>query len=83
MGLLSFVVFGLIVGLVANAIDPRPAEGGALGAMVLGVLGAIVGGFLAGTLLGIGVTGFNLTSFIVALCGAGLLLMIGRAIRRA
>ncbi len=83
MNLLLWAVFGLIVGLVANAIDPRPSQGGLLGAMVLGILGAVVGGLLSSTLFGVGITGFDLTSFVVALLGAGVLLMIGRAFRRA
>lgn len=83
MNFILWIIFGLIVGVVANAIDPRPSEGGLLGAIVLGVLGAVVGGFLSNLIFGAGVTGFNLSSFVVALLGAVLLLGIGRAMRRA
>lgn len=83
MSFILWIIFGLVVGIVANAIDPRPAEGGMLGAVVLGILGAVVGGFLSNLIFGVGVTGFNLSSFVVAILGAVLLLGIGRAMRRA
>jgi uncharacterized membrane protein YeaQ/YmgE (transglycosylase-associated protein family) len=81
MNVISWIVFGAIVGVLANLLDPRPAVGGAIGAVVLGVLGAVVGGFLANVLLGISVTGFNFSSFIIAVLGSLLLLLIGRSFR--
>jgi uncharacterized membrane protein YeaQ/YmgE (transglycosylase-associated protein family) len=78
MNIVAWLVFGLIAGVVANAIDPRPASGGIVGAIVLGILGAFVGGFLGNLLLGVGVTGFNLSSFLVAIAGSLILLWIGR-----
>lgn len=83
MSVIGWIIFGLIAGAVANAIDPHPSSGGIVGAMVLGVVGAMVGGFLANLLLGIDVTGFNLTSFVVAIAGSLLLLFVGRALRKA
>lgn len=83
MSIFGWIVFGLITGIIANAIDPRPGQGGMPGAVVLGVLGAVSGGFFANLLLGVGVTGFNLSSFVVAILGALLLLFIGRAISEA
>jgi uncharacterized membrane protein YeaQ/YmgE (transglycosylase-associated protein family) len=83
MSLLAWIVFGIVVGVIANAIDPEPTRGGIVGALVLGVLGALVGGFLASALIGIGVSGFNLTSLVVAIGGSLLLLFIGRALSRA
>lgn len=83
MNILAWIIFGLIVGVIANIIDPRPARGGLLGAIILGIVGALVGGFLANLVLGIGVTGFNLTSFIVAIAGSLIVLYIGRAYTRS
>jgi uncharacterized membrane protein YeaQ/YmgE (transglycosylase-associated protein family) len=83
MNVLSWILFGLIVGIVANAIDPSPNRGGILGSILLGIVGAIVGGFLSNLVFGINVTGFNLTSFLVAIAGSLILLLIGRAVRRA
>lgn len=82
MGILAWAVFGLITGVIANAIDPRPAQGGIISAILLGVVGAVVGGFLGSTLFGIGVSGFNVASFIVSIGGALLLLFVGRSIGR-
>lgn len=83
MNIIAWIVFGLIVGIVANAIDPQPARGGMLGAIFLGIVGALIGGFLSDLIFGVGVTGFNLTSFLIAVAGSLILLFIGRAIRRA
>lgn len=82
MDLVTWILFGLIVGVVANLIDPRPSAGGWLGAIVLGILGAVVGGFLGNLLFGVGVSGFNISSFLVAVAGALVLMYSGRALRR-
>lgn len=82
MNILLWILFGLVVGWIANVIDPRPAQGGLLGAIVLGVVGALVGGFLGSLLFGVGVTGFDLPSLIVAVLGALLVLYVGRAFLR-
>lgn len=81
MNLLTWLTFGLFVGILANAIDPRPSQGGIVGAIVLGILGATIGGMLANIIFGIGITGFNFTSFAVAVLGSLFLLMLGRALR--
>lgn len=83
MNIFSWFIFGTIVGIVANAVDPAPNKGGILGSILLGVVGALVGGFIANLLLGINVTGFNVTSFLVAIAGSLLLLFVGKAMRRA
>jgi len=82
MDLITWVVFGLIVGVVANMLDPKPAYGGILGSIVLGVLGAVVGGFLGNFFIGVGVSGFNLPSFALAILGALLLLFLGRMLSK-
>lgn len=82
MSVISWIIFGLIAGTIANVIDPRPSSGGIVGAILLGIIGALVGGYLANVLLGVDVTGFNLTSFIVAIAGSLLLLFVGRALRQ-
>lgn len=83
MNILSWLIFGTIVGIVANAIDPTPNRGGVLGSVLLGIVGAMVGGFLANLVFGINITGFNVTSFLVAIGGSLLLLFVGKALRRA
>ncbi len=83
MGILGWVAFGLIVGTIANIIDRRPSKGGLLGSIVLGVVGALVGGFLGSMLLGRGITGFDMPSILVAIGGALVLLFVGRTLSRA
>lgn len=83
MNLFAWILFGLITGVIANLIDPRPSSGGLLAAIVLGIVGALVGGFLASVLFGVGITGFNLESFAIAVGGALLLLVGERALRRS
>ncbi len=80
MGILLEIILGLIAGWIASAVTRSP--NGLWMDMILGVLGAIVGGFVM-TLFGQpGVTGFNLYSLIVAVVGAVLLIWIGRLVSR-
>ena len=83
MSFLLWIVFGLIVGSIANFIDPRQSQGGLLGSIILGIVGSVVGGYLGGLLLGTPVTGFNFSSLIVAIVGSLLVLYIGRMFNRA
>ena len=83
MNILAWILFGLIVGWIANVIDPTPARGGLLGTILLGILGALLGGFLGNLIFGVGVNGFDLSSFIVAVIGSLILLSVGRSFRRA
>jgi uncharacterized membrane protein YeaQ/YmgE (transglycosylase-associated protein family) len=76
MGILSWIVFGLIAGLIARWIMPGRDPQGCIITIVLGIVGAFVGGFI-GTRLGFGtVTGFNLNSFLIAVGGSVLVLVI-------
>lgn len=81
MNILAWIIFGLVVGVIANMLDPRPAQGGMIGAVVLGILGALLGGFLGNIIFGVGFTDFNLSSFIVAVVGSLVLLFVGRMFR--
>lgn len=82
MSILIWIVFGLIVGLIANLIDPKPAKGGILSAVALGIAGALLGGFLSSIILGIGITGFDINSLVIATLGALLVMFIGRNLSR-
>jgi uncharacterized membrane protein YeaQ/YmgE (transglycosylase-associated protein family) len=79
MTIIYWIIFGLVAGSIANFIAPS-SKGGIIGSIVLGIIGAIVGGYLGQRFLGVGVTGFNLMSFVVAVGGAILVLFIGRLI---
>jgi uncharacterized membrane protein YeaQ/YmgE (transglycosylase-associated protein family) len=81
MGILTWIVLGLIVGLLAKWIMPGPDSGGIIMTCVLGVAGALVGGFIASA-VGLGtVTGFNIGSLLIATAGALLLLFLNRRLR--
>ena len=83
MNIISWILFGLLVGIVANAIDPQKHRGGLLGSILLGVGGALVGGLIANLFFGMNTATFTLSSFLVAVGGALFLLLAGRAMRRA
>jgi uncharacterized membrane protein YeaQ/YmgE (transglycosylase-associated protein family) len=70
MGLLSWIVFGAIAGWVASILLGRERRMGCLANVIVGVLGAVLGGVLMNLLGSYGVTGFNLRSFGVAVVGA-------------
>jgi uncharacterized membrane protein YeaQ/YmgE (transglycosylase-associated protein family) len=81
MGILSWIIIGLIAGWLAGVIM-RGSGYGILGDIVLGIIGALIGGFLAGAVFGIAspVSGFNLGTLIVALLGAIFVVAIVRAL---
>jgi uncharacterized membrane protein YeaQ/YmgE (transglycosylase-associated protein family) len=81
VGVLSWIVFGLIAGAIAKFIMPGKDPGGCIGTVIIGILGAVIGGFVGTELLGTGtVTGFNLRSFGIAILGAILLLTLYRLV---
>jgi uncharacterized membrane protein YeaQ/YmgE (transglycosylase-associated protein family) len=81
MGFFSWILVGLIVGLLAKWIMPGDDPGGIFLTMLLGIAGAFVGGFI-GTTLGMGsVSGFNLGSLALAVGGALLILWGHRKLR--
>jgi uncharacterized membrane protein YeaQ/YmgE (transglycosylase-associated protein family) len=82
MGILSWIVMGLIIGLLAKFIMPGKDPGGIIITILLGVAGAFVGGFI-GSFFGLGsITGFNVGSFLLAVGGAVLLLLLYRFIKK-
>jgi uncharacterized membrane protein YeaQ/YmgE (transglycosylase-associated protein family) len=79
MGILAWILFGLIAGAIAKFIMPGKDPGGCLGTAVIGILGAVIGGFVGTQVLNVGsVTGFNLRSFGIAILGSILLLTLYR-----
>jgi len=84
MSIIGWIVLGLIAGFIASMIVNRAGEGMLLD-IILGVVGAIVGGFIFTAAGATGVTGFNLYSMFVAIVGAIVVLVLYHAIfgRRA
>jgi uncharacterized membrane protein YeaQ/YmgE (transglycosylase-associated protein family) len=82
MGILAWVVLGLIAGAIAKAIMPGKDPGGMIVTMVIGIVGAFLGGFLGNMLAGTGLNGFSLWSILLAIVGSLLLLWIYRMTTR-
>jgi uncharacterized membrane protein YeaQ/YmgE (transglycosylase-associated protein family) len=83
MSILAWIVLGGLAGWIASMFAGNNAEQGIIGNIIVGILGAFIGGFLFNVLGGDGVTGFNFWSLIVAVIGATLLLFIVRGFRRS
>jgi uncharacterized membrane protein YeaQ/YmgE (transglycosylase-associated protein family) len=81
MSFIAWIVLGLVAGFIASKIVNKSGEGFLLD-IVLGVIGAVVGGYLFQTFGMAGVTGVNLYSILVAVVGAVVVLVIYHAIRR-
>ncbi len=85
MGELSFlgwIIIGGLAGWVASKFMGTDAEQGVLANVIVGVIGAFLGGFVMNMVGGQGIAGFNIWSFLVALLGAVILLWIIRLLRR-
>ena len=83
MGLLTWIVVGAIAGWLAGQVM-KGSGFGLIGDIVIGVIGALVGGWLAGTLFNVPdpINGFNLTTIVVAFLGAVVVLFIVRLFKR-
>jgi len=75
MGIISWIVVGLIAGSLGKLLYPGHQGGGILTTLGLGVVGALVGGFLGKSLLGVG-AGFSVPGLIIAVLGAMLCIFI-------
>ncbi len=83
MNIIFWIVLGALAGWIASMIMGRNAQMGAVANIVVGIIGALIGGFIMNSLGGPGVTGFNLYSVLVAIGGAVVLLFIVGLFRRA
>ena len=76
MGIFAWIIFGLIAGVIAKAIRPGKDPGGWIVTIIIGIVGAMLGGWI-GNILGFGgVNGFNFKSMLIAILGSVLLLFI-------
>ncbi len=83
MGILAWIVFGLIAGALAKFIMPGKDPGGLIVTILIGIAGAVLGGFI-GSYLGFGgVSGFDLRSFGIAIVGALVLLWLYRIMKKS
>jgi uncharacterized membrane protein YeaQ/YmgE (transglycosylase-associated protein family) len=77
MSIVAWILLGLIAGWLASILV-RGGGYGVVGDIILGILGALVGGWITSTLLGVDVSGFNLESLLIAVFGAVVIIVIGR-----
>jgi uncharacterized membrane protein YeaQ/YmgE (transglycosylase-associated protein family) len=82
MSLVAWIVLGLIAGFIGSKLVNRRGEGLVLD-ILLGIVGAVVGGWLAGFFGLAGVSGLNLYSILIAILGSVVVLWVYHAIRRA
>ena len=84
MSIIGWLILGLIAGFVASKIVNAQGQGIVLD-IALGMIGALVGGFIFDALGGVGVTGFNVWSLLVAIAGSIIVLLVYHAVsgRRA
>lgn len=80
LGIIGWIVIGIVAGWLAEQVMGR--NHGLLTNLIVGVVGALLGGFIAGNLLNIPVGGFNLVTLLVAFLGACLLLFLVGLVKR-
>ena len=81
MSLIAWIILGLVAGFIASKIVNKTGQGFILD-ILLGIVGAVAGGWLFGLFGMHGVTGFNIYSLVVAVCGAVVLLVLYHTVRR-
>lgn len=81
MGIILWIVFGGIAGWIASVVIKNDSSQGTAMNIIMGIVGAVVGGFLMGLVGQSGVNGFNLYSLFVAVVGAIVVIFIGRKLR--
>jgi uncharacterized membrane protein YeaQ/YmgE (transglycosylase-associated protein family) len=82
MGLISWIVMGALAGLLGKFLTPGKDPGGCIITPLIGIVGAVVGGFIATSLGFGGLSGFDLRSLAIATAGAILFLLVLRLLRR-
>ncbi len=80
MGIISWIILGALAGWIASMIMRTDAEQGGIANIIVGIIGAVIGGFVMGLFGESGVTGFNIRSVLVAIGGACIALAIYRAL---
>ncbi len=82
MGLFSWILMGLLAGAIAKLLMPGKDPGGCIVTVLIGIVGAVLGGFIASYLGWGGISGFDLRSLAIAVAGAILLLVLLRLLRK-
>lgn len=83
MGIIGWIVLGLIVGAIARAILPGRQAGGWIATLILGIIGALIGGFIGRAIFGGGLSNFfSLRTWLLAILGSIIVLLIYGAITK-
>jgi uncharacterized membrane protein YeaQ/YmgE (transglycosylase-associated protein family) len=82
MGILLWIIFGALAGWIASVIMKTDNNQGTGMDIIMGIIGAVVGGFLMGLVGKSGVDGFNLYSLVVAVLGAMVVIFVGRKLKK-
>lgn len=82
MGIILWIVFGALAGWLASVIMKTNSNQGTMMDVLMGVVGAVAGGFLMGLVGQAGVTGFNIYSLAVSVLGAIVVIYVGRMLQR-
>ena len=83
MGIIGWIILGLIAGAIARAILPGRQGGGWVVTLILGVVGALLGGFLASALFGVAMGGFfDIRTWVIAILGSVVVLLIYGVVTR-
>jgi uncharacterized membrane protein YeaQ/YmgE (transglycosylase-associated protein family) len=80
MGVIAWIVLGIIGGAIAKALMPGRDPGGLLVTVVIGIVGAFLGGFLGNLIMGRGLNGFSIWSILLSILGAMILLWTYRLV---
>lgn len=80
MGILAWIILGLLAGAIARTVHPGPDPGGILATLLVGVVGAFLGGWIGAAAFGRGLNGFTLWSLLLAVIGAFVLLVVYRLV---
>ncbi len=81
MGIILWIIFGALAGWIASVVMKTDNSQGTVMDIIMGIVGAVVGGFLMGLVGASGVDGFNLYSLMVAVIGAMAVIFIGRKLK--
>lgn len=80
MGILAWIILGLIAGAIAKLILPGKQPGGIIVTIIIGIVGGLLGGFIGSVIFGRGVNEFDLGSILLAIGGAIIVLLVYGAI---
>lgn len=82
MNLVSWIVFGLLIGVIAHLFDKSPSISNFLGAVILGILGAILGGFIASLVFNVDIIEFDFSALVVSVLASFIVLFGQRAVSK-